>query len=72
MCIRDSDLSELTDYLSEYSSNSDAKKLIKLIDEACLDYGNIATDEDIEAWDIINDMYILSLIHILKQIMLPD
>lgn len=52
------DLSELTDYLSEYSSKSDAKKLIKLIDEACLDYGNIATDEDIEAWDIINDMYI--------------
>lgn len=52
------DLSELTDYLSEYSSKSDAKKLIKLIDEACLDYGIIATDEDIEAWDIINDMYI--------------
>lgn len=52
------DLSELTAYLSEYSSESDAKKLIKLIDEACLDYGNIATDEDIEAWDIINDMYI--------------
>lgn len=52
------DLSELTDYLSEYSCKSDAKKLIKLIDEACLDYGIIATDEDIEAWDIINDMYI--------------
>lgn len=51
-------LSELTDYLSEYSSKSDAKKLIKLIDDACLYYGNIAAEEDIEAWDIINNMYI--------------
>ena len=51
-------LSELTAYLSEYSSKSEAKKLIKLIDDACLDYGNMATDEDRKAWDIINNMYI--------------
>lgn len=50
-------LSELIDYLSEYTSSSDAQKLIKLIDEACLNYGYIITDADRQAWDIINIMY---------------
>lgn len=51
------DLSELITYLSEYTSKSEAKKLIELIDDACMDYGNIPTQEDKEAWEIIDNIY---------------
>ena len=48
---------KLIDYISEYCSKGDAKKLLKSIDRACVYYDDKGTDDDIEAWKIINKMY---------------
>ena len=50
-------INELFDYLSEYSSKSTAKRLLKCMDDACIEYGYLTTDADKEAWNIINEMY---------------
>lgn len=54
----DHDYNELVDYMSEYTSESKAIKLLKNIEEACLDYNKKGTDADLIAFDIINEMYI--------------
>lgn len=47
---------KLIDYLNEYGSSFDSIKLISLIDKSYI-YYNSTTDEDEEAWKIIDKMY---------------
>ena len=50
-------LSALIESLNEYSKDNEGKKLLSYIDKACLYYDSYGTDNDKNAWAIIEKMY---------------